>query len=103
MIRAHPDIIAGMPGRSTLPCDDVAGHDDLAAELLHAQAAASRIAPVARRAACFFMRHGRSPFPSSSYIDSVTNASRLFAHCPISDLPSLDGRLGLRCRLNLGP
>ena len=42
---------------AALAHQDVAGDDGLAAELLDAEAAACGIAAVARRAACFLMRH----------------------------------------------
>src|SRR5690348_18185991 len=45
---AHIDILAGMVFGAALADDDVAGHHDLAAEFLDAEAAAARIAPVAR-------------------------------------------------------
>jgi hypothetical protein len=47
MILAHADIRAGMPFRAALTDDDVAGHDSLIAEALHAQALALGVATVA--------------------------------------------------------
>src|ERR1700731_4076149 len=57
VVAAHVDMLAGVVLGAALADDDVAGHDDLAAELLDAEAAATGIAPVARGAAGFLMRH----------------------------------------------
>ena len=46
MILAHADIIARMHLGPTLPNDNVARHDRLAAELLYAEPASNRIAAV---------------------------------------------------------
>src|SRR5258708_31331451 len=57
VIAADADMPAGMELGAALADDDVARDHGLAAELLDAEAAARRIAPVARGAACFLMRH----------------------------------------------
>jgi hypothetical protein len=62
MVPADTDIGTGVPLRAALPHDDVPGETSFAAEQLHAEALANRIAPVARRSACFFVRHDLSPF-----------------------------------------
>src|SRR5579859_7506220 len=61
VIAAHGHVTSRMELGATLAHQDVAGDDDLAAELLDAETAASGIAPVARGAACLFMGHGGSP------------------------------------------
>src|SRR5258708_26631906 len=48
-----------MIGGAALADEDVAGEHDLVAVPLHAETAARTVAPVARGATCFFMRHGR--------------------------------------------
>src|SRR3970040_901075 len=58
MVLAHAHILAGMELGAALADQDVAGAGLLAAEKLHTQAPARRIAAVARAAACFFMGHG---------------------------------------------
>src|SRR5689334_966613 len=57
VVAAHIDVLAGVVLGAALADDNVAGHHDLAAELLDAEAAAARIAPVARGAAGFLVRH----------------------------------------------
>src|ERR1700677_3710756 len=58
MVLAHADVFAGMELRAALTHDDVAGFNRLAAENLHAETLSRRVATVARRAACFLVRHG---------------------------------------------
>src|SRR5690348_633997 len=58
MVAAEADILAWVIGGAPLPHEDVAGEHDLAAELLHPEAAAFGVASVARRTACFLMGHG---------------------------------------------
>ena len=60
VVAAEADIHARLVLRATLANDDVAGDDDLAAVLLHAETPARGITPVARRAACFLVCHGMS-------------------------------------------
>src|SRR5262249_45487400 len=48
MVSADPNVGTGMPLRAALPHDDVTGDTGFAAEQFHAEALASRIAPVAR-------------------------------------------------------
>src|SRR5215472_9289839 len=57
VVAAHADIGAGVIGRAALAHEDVAGQHDLAAVVLHAEAAAFAVAPVARRTACFLVCH----------------------------------------------
>ena len=57
VIGAHADILARMPSRAALTRNDVARNHMLAAERLDTKALASRVAPVARRTACFFVSH----------------------------------------------
>src|SRR5262249_5398266 len=57
VVAAQSDIVARMELGAALAHDDVAGHDDLAAEALDAEAASLGIAAVARGAAGFLMRH----------------------------------------------
>src|SRR5580700_10744958 len=58
MIFAHGDVHAGMDLGAALANQNVAGKDDLAAVALGAEPLTRRIAPVARRAACFLVCHG---------------------------------------------
>src|SRR5262245_37969725 len=57
MVLADADVLAGVPLGAALAHDDVAGKTMLTAETLHAQALASRVAPVARRSACLLVSH----------------------------------------------
>ena len=61
MILANADIAAGMIFGAALAQDDIARHDDRAAEFLHAEALAGAVAPVAGTAACFLMCHDSAP------------------------------------------
>ena len=61
VVAPHADVVAGVPAGAALPDDDVAGDDVLAAELLHAEPLARRIAAVARAAAGLLVRHLVSP------------------------------------------
>src|SRR5208283_2074370 len=61
MVRAHADIAAGVKFRSALTHENVAGERLLAAELLHAETTAVRIATVARRTACLLVSHCPAP------------------------------------------
>src|SRR5262245_66126506 len=61
VVGAHADVGAGMEGGAALAHDDVAGRHDLAAEALHAQALARRVAAVAGAAACFLVCHSATP------------------------------------------
>src|ERR1700734_3670820 len=61
VVLAHADIFAGIELGAALAHDDVAGRNDLAAEKLHAEPLARAVAPVARGAAGFLMRHGCAP------------------------------------------
>src|SRR2546428_13670898 len=63
VVAAHADPVAGMKLGATLAHDDVAGNDDLAAELLDAEPPAGAVAAVARGAACLLMRHPEPPAP----------------------------------------
>src|SRR6266851_778581 len=63
VILPHADPLAGMELGAALPHDDVAGDDDLAAEFLDPEPPPGAVATVARRAACFFMRHLEPPAP----------------------------------------
>src|SRR3954466_10808207 len=57
MVLAQADVVARVPLGAALAHDDVAGANILAAELLHAEALAFTVTPVARRAACFLVCH----------------------------------------------
>src|SRR5215813_3679067 len=57
MVGADTDIFASVPFSAALTHDDVAGATGLAAKKLHAEPLTCRVAPVARRAACFLVRH----------------------------------------------
>src|SRR4029453_10856061 len=57
VILADSDIAAGVPLGAALARDDIAGEDGFAAEQLQTEALAVRVAPVARRAACFLVCH----------------------------------------------
>src|SRR6516162_7473084 len=57
MVAADADMRAGVKLGAALAHDDVAGNDDLAAELLDAEPPAAAVATVARGAARFLMRH----------------------------------------------
>src|SRR4029078_271385 len=61
VVAAHAAVFARMPLGATLAQDDVAGRDLLAAEHLHPEALAGRIAPVARGSACFLVGHLETP------------------------------------------
>src|ERR1700730_6019423 len=65
VIPAASDIFTRMPLGPVLPHDDVAGTTRLAAEQLDAETLARRIAAIARRCACFLVRHGDLPSGSS--------------------------------------
>src|SRR3546814_9964435 len=56
------DIAARIEFGAALAHEDVARNGDFAAELLHAETTACRIATVARRTACFFMCHCLNSF-----------------------------------------
>src|SRR5271157_6630562 len=58
MVRTDADITPGVKLGSTLTHKNHAANHTLAAELLHAQASAVRIAAIARRTACFLVSHG---------------------------------------------
>src|SRR5208282_5637073 len=61
MVRPHADIAPGVKLAAALAYKNHAADDALAAELLHAQTPAGRIATVARRAACLFVSHSVAP------------------------------------------
>ena len=62
VVAAHADALARVKLRAALTHDDVARHDDLAAELFDAKPPARAVAAVARRAARFLVCHcPRSP------------------------------------------
>jgi hypothetical protein len=61
VVLAKADIRARMPFGPALARNNVAGDTLLPAEQLDAEALAGRVAPVARRSACFFVSHGRYP------------------------------------------
>ncbi len=71
VIAAYADMPAGMKLGAALAHDDVARNDALAAELLDPEATAGRIAPVARGAACFLMRHRKCSFEPYLVIASM--------------------------------
>src|SRR5271170_723584 len=58
MVRADADITPRMKLGSPLTYKNHAANDALAAEFLHAQTSAVRIAAIARRTACFLVGHG---------------------------------------------
>ena len=58
VVLAEVNIQAGVPLGATLTNDDVAGDDDFATELFHAEALGVRIATVLDGALSFFMGHG---------------------------------------------
>src|SRR5919112_676790 len=55
VVLPHADVHARMEFRAALAHDDVAGEHLLIAEFLDAETTAGRVAPVARRAACFLV------------------------------------------------
>jgi hypothetical protein len=57
MVRAKANIPTRVKFGSSLAYKNHAANNLLAAELLHAQTPASRIATVSRRTACFFVSH----------------------------------------------
>src|SRR5205814_3193517 len=57
VILAYAHVLPGMPFGAALARKDIAGEHRLAAEQFHAEASARRVAAVARRTACFLMRH----------------------------------------------
>src|SRR6185312_1478544 len=57
VVAADADPVAGMKLGAALAHDDVAGHDDLAAELLDAEAPPAAVAAIPRGPARLFMRH----------------------------------------------
>src|SRR5262245_23230264 len=57
VVAAHADAGAGMKLGAALAYDDVAGHDDLAAEFLDAEPLTRTVTAVARGTACLFMSH----------------------------------------------
>jgi hypothetical protein len=57
MVGAHADVGAGVKFGAALADDDIAADYALAAEFLHAEAAAVGVAPIARRAARFLVSH----------------------------------------------
>src|SRR5690606_19055077 len=61
VILADADIAARVVLGAALTHENVPGENELAAELLHAQPLAWRIAPVARAAACFLVCHLPTP------------------------------------------
>src|SRR5476649_796675 len=61
VVATDTDILARIHLGAALADQDVARHDLLAAEALHAEAASVGIAAVARRAACFFVCHRTAP------------------------------------------
>src|SRR5471030_3200057 len=61
VVAADTDILARVHLGAALADQDIARHDLLAAEALHAEAASVGIAAVTRRAACFFMCHRTAP------------------------------------------
>src|SRR5471030_871755 len=61
VVATDTDILARVHLGTALADQDVARHDLLAAEALHAEAASVGIAAVTRRAACFFMCHRTAP------------------------------------------
>jgi hypothetical protein len=63
VILAKANAGARMPLGPALTQDNVAGNDSFAAELLDAEASTRGIATVARRTACLFVCHDRTPDP----------------------------------------
>src|SRR6185437_2456646 len=61
VVAAHAYVLARPVFGAALAHDDVAGEHGFAAELLHAEALAGRVAPVARRAAGFLVCHVLTP------------------------------------------
>jgi hypothetical protein len=57
VIFANADVRPCVPLGTALAHNDIAGKTALAAEKLHTEALASRVAPVARRSACLFVSH----------------------------------------------
>src|SRR6266567_1738734 len=57
VVRAQPDVAAGVPPRAALTDDDVAGHDLLAAVFLDAAVLRIAVAAVARGADAFLVSH----------------------------------------------
>src|SRR5262245_33666660 len=75
VIRADPDIAAGVPLGAALARENIAGQDDFAAVQLDPKALGGRVTAVARRSACFLMSHGLFLNSLSFYPDSVTESS----------------------------
>src|SRR5215469_2057133 len=63
VILADADVEPGMPLGAALAGKNIAGECQLASVEFQAEAAACRVAPVARRTACLLVRHGRSQLP----------------------------------------
>src|SRR5205823_11572949 len=88
VVLAHPDVGTGVPLGAALARENVAGDGFLAAEHFDAEAPARRIAAVARRPACLFMSHGRSPEVPEPYTDSVTESSLVWSRARIGRMRS---------------
>src|SRR5207247_9983947 len=76
VITADADILAGVHPGAALTDQDVARQDLLAAEALHAQPPAVRVAAVARGAACFLVCHRSAPVAP---VDPILSGDDLFA------------------------
>jgi hypothetical protein len=62
VIAAEPDVFPGEELRAALPDNDVAGHDQLAAESFYTEPFADAVAAVLNAALSFFMSHDLSLF-----------------------------------------
>src|ERR1700741_1757744 len=98
VILAHADVGARVHLGATLANDDVPADHSLPAELLHAEAAACRIATVARGAACFLMCHldllrsysaaGASGAAAASALGAAFFAAAFFSSPPTARMRS---------------
>jgi hypothetical protein len=67
-----------MPSGAALTRENIAGNGGLAAEHLHAQALARRVAAVPGRSACFLVSHSLVPNSLTLYRDSATESSHKY-------------------------
>src|SRR5205814_947579 len=86
IVLADADVHARLERRAALPDQDRAGGDLLAAEFLHAEALRFAVAPVARAANSFFVRH---IIPYSSVVSLAAPATTGAPKVGPSSVPSI--------------